>query len=352
MGRDCDRGGGVVIQLTFAYGALPWIAFGLAASFGSYGLAKKKAPLDPLEGLTLETAILASRGAPVSRSCCIRSGEGAFLRTGATSDALMIGGGLVTTVPLLLFAAAVRTVPLSVIGILQYIGPTHAVHPRRVRVSTSRFRARSWSASRSSGLALAIYAGDSLRARRGPGDAGARRRHGLTRTCGHVWRSAGAVAEAIVVEAMLVEAAQWVDALGEVMWDTGELSPERIAAETAAGQFVLAIADGEPAGAIRFQLEDTLFWPDLPPASRPSSIGSWSGAATRDRVSRLRCCSGPSITRVALGRTHLRLDCDKSRPKLMALYEGFGFQFHSFRQVGPYYVARYEYPLRDSITIS
>ena len=44
-----------VIQLTFAYGALPWIAFGLAASFGSYGLAKKKAPLDPLEGLTLET---------------------------------------------------------------------------------------------------------------------------------------------------------------------------------------------------------------------------------------------------------------------------------------------------------
>ena len=63
---------------------------------------------------------------------------------------------------------------------------------------------------------------------------------------------------------MLIEAAQWVDALGEVMWETGELSPDRIAAETAAGQFVLAIADGEPAGAIRFQLEDTLFWPDLP----------------------------------------------------------------------------------------
>ena len=48
-----------VVQLTFAYGALPWIAFGLAASFGSYGLAKKKAPLDPIEGLTLETALLA-----------------------------------------------------------------------------------------------------------------------------------------------------------------------------------------------------------------------------------------------------------------------------------------------------
>ena len=70
--------------------------------------------------------------------------------------------------------------------------------------------------------------------------------------------------DAATVEAMLVEAAQWVDALGEVMWDTGELASERIAAETAAGQFHLAIADGEPAGVIRFQLEDTLFWPDLP----------------------------------------------------------------------------------------
>jgi hypothetical protein len=47
----------------------------------------------------------------------------------------------------------------------------------------------------------------------------------------------------------------------------------------------------------------------------------------------------------ALGRSHLRLDCDKTRPKLMALYEGLGFQFHSFRQVGPYDVARYEYSL-------
>ena len=153
-----------VVQLTFAYGALPWIAFGLAASFGSYGLAKKKAPLDPVEGLTLETAILA----PVAilfLAMLHRSGEGAFLRTGATTDALMIGGGLITTVPLLLFAAAVRTVPLSVIGILQYIGPTlqfllgvfvyHEPFSRTQLVGFSIV----WTA-------LAIYAGDNLRARR------------------------------------------------------------------------------------------------------------------------------------------------------------------------------------------
>ena len=153
-----------VVQLTFAYGALPWIAFGLAGSFGSYGLAKKKAPLDPVEGLTLETAILA----PVAILFLImlyRSGEGAFLRTGATSDALMIGGGLVTTVPLLLFAAAVRTVPLSVIGILQYIGPTLqfllGVFVYEEPFSHSQLIGFSivWAA-------LAIYAGDSLRARR------------------------------------------------------------------------------------------------------------------------------------------------------------------------------------------
>lgn len=153
-----------VVQLTWAYGALPWIAFGLAASFGSYGLAKKKAPLDPLEGLTLETAILAPL-AIVYLVILHRSAEGAFLRTGAASDAFMVGGGLVTTIPLLLFAAAVRTVPLSVIGILQYIGPTlqfligvFVYHEPFSRTQLIGFSIV-WTA-------LAIYAGDSLRARR------------------------------------------------------------------------------------------------------------------------------------------------------------------------------------------
>jgi GNAT superfamily N-acetyltransferase len=153
--------------------------------------------------------------------------------------------------------------------------------------------------------------------------------------------------DAVIVERMLIEAAQWVDAMGEVMWDTGELAPERIAAETAAGQFYLALADGEPAGAIRFQLEDTLFWPDLPDDHTSAFV---------HRLVVRRHYKGQGISKAllqwavdharAVGRSHLRLDCDKTRPKLMALYEGFGFQFHSFRQVEPYHVARYEYPLR------
>jgi GNAT superfamily N-acetyltransferase len=148
---------------------------------------------------------------------------------------------------------------------------------------------------------------------------------------------------------MLLEAAQWVDALGEVMWEGDELMPAHIAADVAEGQFHLAIADGEPAGAIRFQLEDTRFWPDLLPDHTSAFV---------HRLVVARRYKGKGISTAllqwavdharALGRSDLRLDCDKSRPKLMALYEGFGFQFHSFRQVGPYYVARYVYPLNAS----
>jgi len=153
-----------VVELTYAYGALPWIAFGLAASFGTYGLAKKKAPLDPLEGLTLETAILT----PLAILYLVmlhQTGEGAFLRTGTTSDVLMIGGGLVTTIPLLLFAAAVRSVPLSVIGILQYIGPT-LQFVLGVFVYDEPFSRLQLIGFSIVWVALAVYAGDSLRARR------------------------------------------------------------------------------------------------------------------------------------------------------------------------------------------
>ena len=69
--------------------------------------------------------------------------------------------------------------------------------------------------------------------------------------------------DARAVEDMLREAARWVDALGVVMWDEGELDSSRIAREVADGQFFVAEVDGTIAGAIRFQLEDRLFWPDL-----------------------------------------------------------------------------------------
>jgi GNAT superfamily N-acetyltransferase len=153
--------------------------------------------------------------------------------------------------------------------------------------------------------------------------------------------------EAAVVHGMLQEAAQWVDALGVVMWDESELDPDRVDREVAAGQFFIAEVDGEPAGAVRFQLEDRLFWPDLE--------GSDSAFIHRLVVRRRYKGLGVSTALIqwavsharSLGRSYLRLDTDASRPKLRELYERFGFQFHSFREVGPYYVARYLYPLTN-----
>jgi chloramphenicol-sensitive protein RarD len=112
-----------VIYLTVLYGSLPWIALTLAFSFGLYGLVKKAAPLGPIQGMTLETGILLIPAAGWLVFTQVR-GDGAFLHTGIVSDLLMVGAGVVTTVPLLMFAAAAQSIPLSLVGILQYLAPT------------------------------------------------------------------------------------------------------------------------------------------------------------------------------------------------------------------------------------
>lgn len=112
-----------VVYLTSAYGRLPWIALSLAFSFGLYGLVKKLAPLGSLYGLTLETGILFP-AALIFLTFVQVTGGGAFLHDGTTVDLFLIGTGIVTTIPLLMFASAAREIPLSMIGILQYVAPT------------------------------------------------------------------------------------------------------------------------------------------------------------------------------------------------------------------------------------
>jgi len=151
-----------------------------------------------------------------------------------------------------------------------------------------------------------------------------------------------AAADVAIVDQMIREAAAWVDALGVVMWEDGELDAARIRAEVTRGMFFLALVDGEVAGAIRFQLEDALFWPDRPEGE----------AAFVHRLVARRAFKGRGVARALLewakgharahGRGLLRLDCDANRSKLRALYESCGFRLHSYRQVGPYYVSRYE----------
>jgi rarD protein len=112
-----------VLYLTFAYGSLPWVALTLAFSFAFYGLVKKTAPLGALHGLTLETGILFL---PAIAFLLFSefSGTGAFMHTSPLQDAMLIGAGLVTVVPLWMFSTAAQRIPLTMIGILQYVNPT------------------------------------------------------------------------------------------------------------------------------------------------------------------------------------------------------------------------------------
>ncbi|WP_446723888.1 EamA family transporter RarD [Microbacterium sp. CPCC 204701] len=113
-----------VVVIIVGYGAFPWIALTLAASFGVYGLVKKKVgpSVDAVSGLTLETLWLT----PVAAAVLIVVGvtEGLTMGTSGWEHALLLSlAGVITAVPLLLFASGARRAPLTVIGILQFVAP-------------------------------------------------------------------------------------------------------------------------------------------------------------------------------------------------------------------------------------
>jgi len=155
--------------------------------------------------------------------------------------------------------------------------------------------------------------------------------------------------EAEIVAGILMEAAGWLDGRGMSMWRDNELQSERIAADAEAGLIFLAETGGQPAGTLKFQLEDLLFWPEM---TQPDSAyihrlavrrqfagGNVSSALMRWAAERTR----------GLGRRYLRLDCEAARARLRAVYERFGFRHHSDRQVGPYFVSRYEYDVVEGL---
>ncbi len=112
-----------VIYLTLQYGSLPWIALALAFSFGMYGLIKKIAPLGALHGLSLETGIIFLPSL-LYLLFADSQGYGAFGHLGWNVTILLAFVGVITALPLLLFGMAARSIPLSLLGILQYIAPT------------------------------------------------------------------------------------------------------------------------------------------------------------------------------------------------------------------------------------
>lgn len=112
-----------VAYLTFDYGRLPWIAITLALTFASYAVVKKAAPLGSLYGLTLETALLF---VPALGYLAMveMNGGGAFGHQGWIKSLLLAFAGVITAVPLLMFGEAARRIPLSMLGLLQYVAPS------------------------------------------------------------------------------------------------------------------------------------------------------------------------------------------------------------------------------------
>ncbi|MBK9443833.1 MAG: EamA family transporter RarD [Comamonadaceae bacterium] len=112
-----------VVWLTLQAGRLPWVALVLAATFGVYGLLRKVATLGALEGLTLETLLLA----PVAVGLLAWwawHGRGALVQGNASTLGWLLLAGPLTAIPLLLFAAGARRIPMATLGILQYISPS------------------------------------------------------------------------------------------------------------------------------------------------------------------------------------------------------------------------------------
>ncbi|HEY0450962.1 EamA family transporter RarD [Actinophytocola sp.] len=111
-----------VVVLAIGYGQVPWVALILAFSFSTYGLVKKLAGVDAFESVAIEAGITL---VPALAYLCLleASGSGTFFSLGVGHALLLVGGGVVSTFPLLAFGGAAVRIPLSMIGLLQYLAP-------------------------------------------------------------------------------------------------------------------------------------------------------------------------------------------------------------------------------------
>ncbi len=112
-----------VLWLTILGGQLPWVALTLALTFATYGLLRKTASLGALEGLTMETIVLFPLAIGYLLWASIYA-DNHFSQLDLSTQAWLVMAGPITAIPLLLFAAAARRIPLSTLGLFQYIGPS------------------------------------------------------------------------------------------------------------------------------------------------------------------------------------------------------------------------------------
>ncbi|GAA5075179.1 chloramphenicol-sensitive protein RarD [Thermocatellispora tengchongensis] len=153
-----------VVVLTVDYGRPPWIALVLAFSFGTYGLVKKTANVGAAEGLAVESLVLLLPAAGYL-VFLESAGSGTFGEAGAVHAGLLVLSGVVTAVPLLCFSAAAVRVPLTVVGLLQYIAPV-LQFLCGVLVVRETMPASRWAGFAIVWVALAVFTWDSLRTAR------------------------------------------------------------------------------------------------------------------------------------------------------------------------------------------
>ena len=112
-----------VVVLTIDYGRLPYVALALAFSFGTYGLLKKTADVGAVESLAVETTVVAPLAAAYV-AWLVATGDSSFGAEGTGHAVLLISTGIITAIPLICFGAAAIRVPLTTLGLLQYLAPT------------------------------------------------------------------------------------------------------------------------------------------------------------------------------------------------------------------------------------
>ena len=112
-----------VLIMTISYGEVPWIALTLALTFGIYGVLKKKVTLDATRGLAIETMFI-TPFAIIGYIIIGQSTPLSFINDGTWISTLLILGGILTAIPLVLFATGAQAIPLYLIGFIQFIGPT------------------------------------------------------------------------------------------------------------------------------------------------------------------------------------------------------------------------------------
>lgn len=149
-----------VVLLSSGVGGTPWIALGLAFSFGLYGAVKKIVTVDPRVSVGMETAI-AAPFALAYLAVLQSTGEGQFTTNGPGHIALMMLCGPVTAIPLLLFGAAAQRLPLVTIGLLQYLTPSMQMIWGLV-VGNEPMSAMRWAGFGLIWLALVVFSADTL----------------------------------------------------------------------------------------------------------------------------------------------------------------------------------------------